>query len=115
MDVTNATDYPSTKKEKHGLVNLGEGPSVTRGANLNPVVTAGLLAAGKLTEIPLQLQANPGRTGTDAGAIQLAREGVRLRSSWDPTALHAHSFGGGAPEGCGADHRFISGLLFGPG
>ncbi len=76
VDVTNATDYPSTKKERHGLVGLGEGPSVTRGANLNPVVTAGLLAAGKATKIPIQLQATPGRTGTDAGAMQLAREGV---------------------------------------
>ena len=76
VDVTNPTDYPTTSKEKYGLVKLGEGPTLTRGANVNPVVFKQMCAVAKRKRIPVQIEAAPGRTGTDAGAMQLAREGV---------------------------------------
>lgn len=76
VDVTNPTDYPTTSKEKYGDIALGKGPTITRGANCNPVVVQGLFDAAKAKEIPYQVEAEPGRTGTDAGAIQLARQGV---------------------------------------
>jgi putative aminopeptidase FrvX len=76
VDVTNPTDHPTCSKEKHGAVALGKGPTITRGANLNPVVTGKLIAAAREHDIPVQLEAVPGRTGTDAGAMQLARGGV---------------------------------------
>lgn len=76
VDVTNPTDYPTTSKEKHGDIALGRGPSITRGANCSPVVTRGLMEVAKKGKIPYQIEAEPGRTGTDAGAIQLARRGV---------------------------------------
>lgn len=76
VDVTNPTDYPTTSKERFGDVALGKGPTVTRGANCNPVVVRGLLEAARAKEIPIQIEAEPGRTGTDAGVIQLTRQGV---------------------------------------
>ena len=76
VDVTNPTDYPTTSKEKFGDVRLGKGPTITRGANCNPRVVRGLLDAARSHEIEIQIESEPGRTGTDASAIQLAREGV---------------------------------------
>ncbi len=76
VDVTNPTDYPTTSKEKYGDVALGQGPTITRGANCNPIVVRGLIDTAREREIPFQIQPTPGRTGTDAAAIQLARQGV---------------------------------------
>lgn len=76
VDVTNPTDYPTCKKEKYGYVALGKGPTVTRGANINPLVFEQLRGAADKGKIPYQIEAAPGRTGTDAGAIQLVRAGV---------------------------------------
>jgi endoglucanase len=76
VDVTNPTDYPTTSKEKYGDISLGKGPTITRGANCNPVVVRGLIDTAKSRKIAVQIEPEPGRTGTDAGAIQLARRGV---------------------------------------
>lgn len=76
VDVTNPTDYPTTDKQRHGDLRLGLGPTITRGANLNPVVTDLLRKAAEKNKIPFQLEAAPGRTGTDAGAMQLTRDGI---------------------------------------
>jgi endoglucanase len=76
VDVTHATDTPGNDKKQLGEVKLGDGPTITRGANVNPRVLERLLAAAKSHEIPHQLKAYPRGTGTDANAIQLARDGV---------------------------------------
>jgi endoglucanase len=76
VDVTHATDTPGNDKKQLGEVNLGKGPTLTRGANVNPHVLDRLVAAAKAHEIPYQLKAFPRGTGTDANAIQLARDGV---------------------------------------
>ena len=36
VDVTNATDYPSTSKQQYGHVELGKGPALSRGGGRPP-------------------------------------------------------------------------------
>ena len=76
LDVTFATDHPGTDKRKDGEVDIGKGPVLTRGANINPVVFDRLVAVAEKNKIPYQVQAEPGGTGTDANAMQLSRAGV---------------------------------------
>ncbi len=76
VDVTHATDSPSVEKKRHGDVKLGAGPVLSRGAAVNPVVFDRLLAAARSEGIPVQLQAAPRFTGTDADAIFTAHRGV---------------------------------------
>lgn len=76
VDVTHATDYPGADKRKVGDVRLGGGPVLSRGAHLNPVVFELLRDTAKAHDIPLQLTAEPARTGTDADVIFLSRAGV---------------------------------------
>jgi len=76
VDVTHATDSPDMDKRKTGEVNLGGGPSITRGANINPVVYERLVEAAKKNGFAYQVEGEPRGTGTDANAIQLTRAGV---------------------------------------
>ncbi|MEM9185099.1 MAG: M42 family metallopeptidase [Planctomycetota bacterium] len=76
VDVTHATDCPTIDKTQEGEVNLGGGPVVYRGPNMNPVVVERLRTAGAGADIPIQWGAIGRGTGTDANAMQLARAGV---------------------------------------
>jgi len=76
VDVGHSTDYPGGDKKKVGDVKLGGGPKITRGANINPHVFDLLVKTAREMEIPHQIVAAPGGTGTDANAIQLSRAGV---------------------------------------
>lgn len=76
VDVTHATDTPGNEKKQLGETKLGAGPVVFRGPNINPHVHERLVAAAKAKEITIQSRGVPKATGTDANAIQLAREGV---------------------------------------
>ncbi len=76
FDVTHATDYPGIDAAKYGKIVCGEGPVIARGPNINPVVFERLVAAAKAEGIPYQLEAEPSVTGTDARAIQVARDGI---------------------------------------
>ena len=71
-----ATDYPGIDKAKHGDVVCGGGPVIARGPNINPVVFDRLVAAAEAEGIAYQIEAEPGVTGTDARAIQIARGGI---------------------------------------
>ncbi|UCD09758.1 MAG: M42 family metallopeptidase [Dehalococcoidales bacterium] len=75
-DVGHATDYPTSDKKKVGDIKLGRGPKITRGANINPIVFDMLVQSAKDLEIPYQIVAEPGGTGTDANVMQLNRAGV---------------------------------------
>jgi len=59
---------------------LGEGPTIGVGPNFHPGLVARLKKVAEAHEIPVQIEPVPGRSGTDAWAIQVTREGV-------PTAL----------------------------
>ena len=76
VDVTFATDCPTIEKKEEGDIQLGKGPVIYRGPNMNPKVVAALIAAADEHEIPFQRAAEGRATGTDANAIQINRAGV---------------------------------------
>ncbi len=59
---------------------LGAGPTIGIGPNFHPGVIARLKKVAETNEIPYHIEPAPGRSGTDAWAIQVTHEGV-------PTAL----------------------------
>lgn len=76
LDVCHATDYPDADKRKVGEIRLGAGPVVARGANINPRVFELLVRTAREESIPIQIEAAPGGTGTDANAMQVAGPGM---------------------------------------
>lgn len=78
VDVTHATDYPTMKDERERMsrVRLGGGPVVARGPNINPRLFDLIMRTAQEAGIPVQVEAEPRGTGTDANAIQLSRGGV---------------------------------------
>jgi len=76
VDVTHGNDFPTSSKTKHGEVDLGKGPVMTRGANVTPMVEKLLAAAAKKHDIPLQVEAQGGGTGTDANIMQMTKSGM---------------------------------------
>ena len=75
-DVSHAMDFPGADKKKVGDIKLGNGPIVMRGANINPKVFDLIVQTAKELEIPIQIEAAPGGTGTDANAMQISRAGM---------------------------------------
>ncbi|MCS7286351.1 MAG: M42 family metallopeptidase [Anaerolineae bacterium] len=61
-------------------IRVGKGPAIAIGPNFHPLLREALIKTAKELEIPYQIEAIPGPSGTDAWAIQVSREGV-------PTAL----------------------------
>lgn len=59
-----------------GTVEIDKGPTISRGPNIHPVMYARLEQIAKKHEIPYQVEGIPGASGTDAWAIQVAREGI---------------------------------------
>jgi tetrahedral aminopeptidase len=76
LDVTHATDYPFMNKNIMGDVQLGAGPVIVVGANINPKVFEILKASAEKAKVKYQIEAAPRGTGTDANAIQTTRAGV---------------------------------------
>lgn len=83
-DVAIALDVTFAKQpgvgEGDGAVALGSGPAIGLGPNFHPKLLDSLRDAAKRIELPFTIDPLPGRSGTDAWAIQVARQGV-------PTAL----------------------------
>lgn len=80
VDVTHGTDIPNCSKPKHGDVRLGLGPVISFGSSNHPVVVQRLLDVAAKEGIPIQREANPRRTGTDADAFFLQRGGIPTAS-----------------------------------
>lgn len=76
VDVTHATDYPDIDKRTHGDVQIGKGPVIGIGANINPVLSDLLIDTAKKKKIAYQISAEPSVTPTDAQALQVSRAGV---------------------------------------
>ncbi len=76
VDVSHALDSPLIDPKRYGATQLGGGPILSKGANINPIVLDGLLKQAKSKKIPYQIIASPRGTGTDANAMQLSRGGV---------------------------------------
>ena len=76
VDVSHATDHPNCDNKRYGACTLGGGPILSKGANINPVVAKTLADTAEKKKIPVQMEAAPRGTGTDANAMQLSRGGV---------------------------------------
>ena len=76
VDVSHATDHPDADHRKYGSFELGAGPILTRGPNIHPAVFERLMQCAQKHKIPVQIEADPRPTGTDARAIQVARNGI---------------------------------------
>jgi len=61
-------------------ISMDGGPAIAIGPNFHPLLHESIVAMAKASEIKYQLEVSPGPSGTDAWAIQVAREGI-------PTAL----------------------------
>lgn len=78
VDVDHAIDYPGVSKTLHGQLDIGKGPSVSRGPNTNPVVFRLLSEAAKAEGIPFQVSVSPSATPTDANAMQINGRGMAV-------------------------------------
>lgn len=76
VDVTHETGHPGADKKKNGDIKFGAGPVIAVGPNITMKVYGLLVETAKKHNIPYQIEAEPGGTGTDANAIQLTRSGV---------------------------------------
>ena len=78
VDVTFETDQPGIGDavRREGRIKLGEGPVLTRGANINQKLFELMVKTAKAEKIKIQITGEPGGTGTDANALQLSRAGV---------------------------------------
>ncbi|MGN6506046.1 MAG: M42 family metallopeptidase [Tepidisphaeraceae bacterium] len=76
VDVTHASDYAAIDKRQAGDVQIGRGPVIDIGANINPIVSDLFIDTAKKKKIDVQIAAAPGATGTDANAMQISRAGV---------------------------------------
>lgn len=76
VDVDFAIDHPGLDKCRYGQADMGKGPTVLRGANVNQVVLNMVRQAASDDNIPIQIQADGLATGTDANAMQLNRAGM---------------------------------------
>jgi len=73
VDVTWATG-PGTSDWK--AFPLGKGPTIAMGANMHPVLYTRIKELADQLEIPYSLEYSPSYSGTDAGATQVAAEGI---------------------------------------
>ncbi len=76
VDVTHATDHPTSDKKDSGDHRLGGGPVLTRGSVISPVAFRILRDAATRLEMPFSIQAAGRETSTDADFIHLARGGI---------------------------------------
>ena len=76
VDVTHASDNPGADAKQIGTIKLGDGPTISKGANINPVIRKLLEKTAQKKKIKYQPIGSPGATGTDANAMQITRSGV---------------------------------------
>ncbi|MGD9896666.1 MAG: M42 family metallopeptidase [Candidatus Methylacidiphilaceae bacterium] len=76
VDVGHATDIPIADKKRHGDVQLGKGPILSRGSVNHPLLVRRLAEVAGTHGIAYQQGIDPRRSGTDADAIFLQRGGI---------------------------------------
>lgn len=77
VDVTHATDYPTTNVIIDGEIKLGKGCVIAKGPNIYPTLFKGMEETAIKHNIMYQVEVSPYPTGTDANVIQLSGEGVK--------------------------------------
>ena len=76
IDVGHATDFPDANNKRFGAFKMGGGVLITRGPQLNPLVTEALIDVAEANNIPYQLEAERGIISNDSRSIQVAGPGV---------------------------------------
>ncbi|WP_207538807.1 M20/M25/M40 family metallo-hydrolase [Sabulicella rubraurantiaca] len=76
VDMEHAIDLPGLSQTQFGKLDMGKGPSISRGANTNPVVFRLLRKAAIEAGLPFQVRVAPGTTPTDAKAMQISGHGM---------------------------------------
>ncbi|MFB6270202.1 MAG: M20/M25/M40 family metallo-hydrolase [Halobacterium sp.] len=76
VDVTHAADNPTYPSSHASEVELGAGPTVTRGGSSHAEVARAVREAGDAERIDVQLEAMSVTTGTDADAVFTERSGI---------------------------------------
>jgi endoglucanase len=76
VDVTHAADNPAYPGDRASEVELGGGPTVSRGASNHPNVVRAVRDAGGAAGLDVQVETDGLRTGTDADAFFTARGGI---------------------------------------
>jgi putative aminopeptidase FrvX len=76
VDMGQATDYPDADVREYGILNIGKGPGIDRGANTSQAVFDILMQAASEDDIPHQVHVTPGTTPTDAQVMQINRNGM---------------------------------------
>lgn len=68
--------HGKTPDADKNVFDMGEGPVVTVGPNVQPFVSKKLISAAKECNIPYQIDVDSGNTGTNAWTVQIARCGI---------------------------------------
>ena len=76
VDVTHATDCPSINQTQHGKVQIGKGPVVFRGPNVNPQVFETLIQIAKSKKIDVQIVALSRAASNDGNVMQVNQSGM---------------------------------------
>lgn len=75
-DVTYATDYPGMDAKDGGMIRLGQGPVLCSGSLSSRKVNQLFKTIAREKGIPLQVEASPARTYTDADQLHFTGTGV---------------------------------------
>jgi putative aminopeptidase FrvX len=76
VDMGHARDLPGIAMTRHGQLDIGKGPGISRGPNTHHRVFALLTDAAATNKIPHQISVTPGTSPTDARALQVNRGGM---------------------------------------
>lgn len=76
IDVTFASDYPSSDPKKRGDIKLSGGPVISLGADVDIRLQKILITRAEKGKIPYQIGINGRTSCTDASKIQISRNGV---------------------------------------
>ena len=76
IDVTHSTDCPKIEKKQLGSIELGGGPVIPRGPNINQKVNSRLHEVAKAETISVQSSALGRAAPNDSNALQVTRGGV---------------------------------------
>lgn len=76
IDVVHASDSPEMDEKLHGRIALGKGPVLLRGCNITPPLGKFLEKVAQKNKIPVQIEAAPMPTWTDADPLQRMHGGA---------------------------------------
>lgn len=76
VDMGHARDVPGIAKTRHGQLDVGKGPGISRGPNTHPVVYKLLTQVAEKNNITYQISVTPSTSPTDARALQVNKNGM---------------------------------------